>query len=71
MNDYEEVKKMKFIGYAEQFLDRCNKESKQDDRKNIKTYAKLVELDSKLGTIAAEQLFRCLQYTTRWDIIKV
>ena len=68
------VTERKFIGYAEQYLDRCKTESKSDNINyiiDIRVFSKLVELDSKLGTLAVEQLFWCLIYTTRWDIIKV
>ena len=75
MTDNEEVTKRNaegaFIGYAEQYLDRCNIESKSDKIKDVRVYSKLVELDAKLGTMTAEQLFYCLLYTLRWDIIKV
>ena len=49
----------------------CDKESKTDDKIDIQVYDKLVQLDSKLGTAASEQLCWCLQYTTRSDIIEV
>ena len=75
VTDNEEVTKRNaegaFIGYAEQYLDRCNIESKSDKIKDVRVYSKLVELDAKLGTMTAEQLFYCLLYTLRWDIIKV
>ena len=74
MTENEEVTKRKFVGYAEQYLDRCKTESKADvidSIIDIRVFSKLAELDSKLGTLAVEQLFWCLIYTTRWDIIKV
>ena len=58
-------------GYASEYLKRCNKESKSNDNINKEVYTKLVELERRLGTKASEQLFWCLEYTTRWDIIKV
>ena len=53
------------------YLRRCNKESKSDDEIDKELYAELVELDTRLGTRASEQLYKCLFYTTRSDIIKV
>ena len=53
------------------YLDRCNKESDSNEIIDINVYQKLVELDTKLGTTASDQLLRCLVTTTRWDIIKV
>ena len=52
-------------------MHRCNKESKIGDIIDFEVYARLVDLDTKLGTCTAEQLFICLNYTTRWEIIKV
>ena len=65
------MRKENFIGFADVYLQRCNKESKTGDKVDVELYARLVELDTKLGTGSSEQLFVCLFYTTRWDIIKV
>ena len=50
---------------------QCNDESKSNDEIDKDVYAKLVELDTRLGTTASDQLFKCLYRTTRSDIIKV
>ena len=50
---------------------RCKEESKSNDEINKEVYAKLVELDSRLGKTASKQLYECLENTTRSDIIKV
>ena len=60
-----------FVGFANDYLERCNRESKSNDNINKEVYTKLVELETRLGKIASEQLFWCLYYTTRSDIIKV
>ena len=52
-------------------MERCNEESKSNDEINKEVYTKLVELDTRLGTKASKQLYECLYYTTRLDIIKV
>ena len=70
VNEYESLRK-DYVGFAEVYLERCDKESKSDDEIDKELYSKLVELDTRLGTTATEQLFGSLQYTTRWDIIKV
>ena len=70
MNEYETLRK-KWVGFAALFLNRCNKESKSDDEIDKEVYSKLVELDTRLGTTASEQLFWCLYYTLNLDIIKV
>ena len=57
--------------FALKYLDRCNEESTSNDNINKEVYTKLVELDSRLGTKASKQLYECLKYTDRSDIIKV
>ena len=57
--------------YENNYLNRCNKESKSNDKINKEVYTKLVELDTRLGRKASEQLLWCLYFTTRSDIIKV
>ena len=57
-------------GFATHYLGVC-KQSKSEDKIDVQIYTKLLEVDSRLGISAAEQLFACLRRTTRWDIIKV
>ena len=54
-------------GFASLYLWRSN----SDNEKDIKVYKKLLELDSRLDTTAAEQLFHCVFYTQRLDFVKV
>ena len=55
-----------FIGFASKYLE----ESKSDREIDREIYSKLVQLDSRLGTKASDQLYKCLSHTTRSDIIK-
>ena len=71
MNEYECFRKMNYLGFADLYLQRCDKRSHPNNVIDKELYSKLVELDTRLGTTAGEQLFGSLQYTTRWDIIKV
>ena len=57
--------------YAPIYLWCCDKEAKSDDEIDISVFKRLSELDKKLGKTASQQLFDCLRFTTRWDIIKV
>ena len=59
------------FGFAEVYLERCEEESKPNDGNDKEVYAKLVELDTRLGMPASEQLFWCVFYTLNLDIIKV
>ena len=68
---YGALRKSGCAGFGHLYLGQCNKQSKPDDEIDFTIYTKLVELDSKLGTTASEQLLQCLLKTTRSDIIKV
>ena len=73
VDEYEDLRKRNFAGFAEFFLGRFSflKNSQSNDELDIELYTKLVELDTRLGTTAAEQLFACVGNTMRLDIIKV
>ena len=70
VTEYEDLRK-NWVGFAHVYLNRCNKESKSDDEIDKEVYSKLVELDTRLGTTASEQLYWCVSYTLNLDIIKV
>ena len=72
VNEIDEiVVKHGFVGYANIYIWRFNEESKSDKEIDVDIYSELVELDTKLGTSSSDQLFECLRFTSRWDIIKV
>ena len=71
MYDYEVIRKIGWVGFAEIYLYQCNNESKTENIPDISVYNQLVKLDTRLGTTSSEQLFACLFHTTRLDIIKV
>ena len=61
----------KDVGYADYYLVRSWNQSKLINEADVKVYQKLVDIDKVLGTKNFLQLFCCLGWTTRWDIIKV
>ena len=72
MNDYEELKKNGFVGFAHKYLYKLIiHESKSHDEIDIHVYTKLVQLDSKLGTTASEQLYWLSHHSLRLDLLKV
>ena len=71
VNEYESLRKKGWSGFAHVYLERCNKESKLGDKIDVEAYVRLVQLDKKLGRGCSEQLFWCLFFTTKWDLIKV
>ena len=58
-------------GYAVYYLHKCENDSKTINEADATVYQKLVDIDETLGTELSTQLWYCLYYTTRWDIIKV
>ena len=71
MSEYGSLREANFVGFAHVYLKQCTNESKSDDKIDEELYNELVELDTRLGTTASEQLYWCLKKTTRSDIIKV
>ena len=71
VNEYKILREKNWVGFANVYLNRCDKESKEGYMIDIELFNRLVELDRKLGTSSSEQLFWCLTYTSRWEIIKV
>ena len=76
--DFEEWKDYYWIleatngyGYAQYYLRKCENDSTMINEADATVYQKLVDIDSTLGTKLSDQLYRCLQMTTRWDLIKV
>ena len=66
-----EIKNHIFDGYAEYYLYKCWNESKRTNEADATVYKRLVDIDTTLGTKLYIQLWGCVSYTTRWDIIKV
>ena len=71
MTEYKKLRENGWVGFAHVYLWRCDKESKSENIADVQLYEKLVELDTRLGTTASEQLFSCLRYSLRLDLIKV
>ena len=67
VKEFEIVLNLHYVGFAHFYLEKL----KLVDEIHIEVYTKLVELDTRLGTTASEQLFWCLNSTIRSDIIKV
>ena len=71
MTKYEKLREDRYVGFANVYLQRCEKESTSENIADVQIYEKLVELDTRLCTTATEQLFKCLFYSLRLDLIKV
>ena len=71
--DYDWIKKeTEYAGFAEFFLSECDRsDNDADSDADAASYQTLVDIDVVLGTDASLQLFRCINKTTRSDMIKV
>ena len=63
--------KLGYVGYADYYLQKCWNESELKNKPDVTIYKQLLEIDSKLGTTQSEQLFWCLAYSPRKDLIEV
>ena len=67
----DKTREFGFVGYASKYLQECWDESKLKNQADVTVYKQLLEIDSKLGTTQSEQLFCCLRYSPRKDLIEV
>ena len=71
MNDNVKLKTHGIVGFAEIYLQQCTEKSEADNEIDIQVYTTLVQVDSNLGTTAAEQLYFLVFYSLRLDLVKV
>ena len=69
--DHDKVRELGFVGYANYYLLECWDESGLKNKADVAVYKQLLEIDAKLGTTPSEQLFECLLYSPRKDLIEV
>ena len=69
--DYDWMRSEEGLGYAHYYLQKCWNESELINKADVAVYKQLLEIDSKLGTTQSEQLFECVFYSLRMDLIKV
>ena len=70
-NKFEMLRENGFAGYAEYYLQGCWDKSELTNKADVDIYKQLIEIDAKLGTTQTEQLFWCVFYSLRMDLIKV
>ena len=71
MYDYDALRKVGWVGYAHYYLVKCWNKSELRNNADVAIYKQLLEIDAKLGTTQSEQLFGCVFYSLRIDLIKV
>ena len=70
-NYFDVLREYGHVGYAEYYLQNCYDESELVNKADVEIYNQLIEIDYQLGTTQAEQLFECVFYSVRMDLIKV
>ena len=70
-DEYDELRELGYVGYAEYYLSECLNESELINKADVEIYKQLLEIDAKLGTTQSEQLRWCLAYSPRKDLIEV
>ena len=71
LDDYDEIREYGYVGYANYYLKKCWDESELKNKADVTIYKQLLEIDAKLGTTQSEQLFWCVFYSLRMDLIEV
>ena len=69
--DYDWIRRSGGAGYAHYYLGNSWNSFNKTNEADASVYCKLLDIDSEFGTELSEQLFWCLQNTSRWHIIKV
>ena len=71
-NKFDMLREKKgYVGYAHYYLRVCWDKSELKNKADVTIYKQLLEIDAKLGTTQSEQLFWCVFYSLRIDLIKV
>ena len=70
-NLFDVLREKDFVGYANYNWRGCWDESESKNKADVTIYKQLLEIDSKLGTTQTEQLFECVRFSPRKDLIKV
>ena len=73
MDQVEQVKirELNYVGYAHYYLQNCWNESELKNKADVTIYKQLLQIDAKLGTTQSEQLFECVRFSPRKDLIEV
>ena len=71
MYDYDALRKVGYVGYAHSYLQECWNKSELKNKADVTIYKQLLEIDAKLGTTQSEQLFKCVFFSLRMDLIQV
>ena len=69
--NFDVLREKNFVGYANYYLQESWDETELKNKADVTIYKQLLEIDAKLGTTQTEQLYWCLRYSPRKDLIEV
>ena len=69
--DYDTIRKGGGAGFAQYYLFKSWDKTALVNKANVKVYEELVKIDNQLGTTMSEQLFGCVKWSLRLDLVKV
>ena len=70
-NWYDFLRENDMFGYGTYYLIICWDNFELLSKADLTIYKQLREIDAKLGTTQTEQLFECVLFSARFDLIKV
>ena len=70
-NNFDELRKIGWVGYSHYYLQKCWNKSELKNNADVTIYKDLLKIDSKLGTTQSEHLFGCVVDSLRMDLIMV
>ena len=70
-DDYDEIREDGLVGFAHYYLRQSWHKTARVNKANVKVYEELVKIDNQLGTKMSEQLFYCVFWSFRLDLVKV
>ena len=68
---YDTLRKDGYVGFANYYLQESWDETALVNKADVKVYEELFKIDNQLGTTMSEQLFECVRYSFRLDLVKV
>ena len=69
--DYDTLRKRGFVGFATYYLFKSWDKTALVNRADVKVYEELFKIDNELGTTMSEQMFYCVFWSLRLDLVKV
>ena len=66
-----ELRKRGLVGFAHLYVKLCWDKTALVNKADVKVYEELVKIDNQLGTTMSEQMFYCVFWSLRLDLVKV